>query len=219
MKKLIRFWKKCDFPIHLIVVWDRLCNLFFCLVGTIWTKFILKIHRCSYGKGLKVDGFPRIRCLRSRQLNIGDYCKIKSRFGSNLVGRTTPCVFQCYSTGRISVGNRSGISFAVISSRASIEIGQNVNIGGNVRIFDHNYHSLNYLARRDGQRDQLNVDSAPIRIGDDVFIGTNTIILKGVTIGDRSIVAAGSVVSRSIPSDEIWGGNPARMIRKLEVAK
>lgn len=51
-------------------------------------------------------------------------------------------------------------------------------------------------------------------IGDDVFIGTNCIILKGVTIGARSIIAAGSVVTKSIPADCIAGGNPAKIIRR-----
>ena len=57
--------------------------------------------------------------------------------------------------------------------------------------------------------------SKPIVIEDDVFIGANCLILKGVTIGARSIVAAGSVVTRSVPADCIVGGNPARIIRRL----
>ena len=57
--------------------------------------------------------------------------------------------------------------------------------------------------------------TAPICIGEDVFIGANSTILKGVTIGDRSIVASGSVVTKSIPSDQLWGGNPAKKIRDL----
>ena len=56
---------------------------------------------------------------------------------------------------------------------------------------------------------------APVIIEDTVFIGAKCIILKGVTIGQNSIVGAGSVVTKSIPADEIWGGNPAKFIRKL----
>lgn len=62
---------------------------------------------------------------------------------------------------------------------------------------------------------KLNIDHAPIVIEDDVFIGAHCIISKGVTIGARSIVAAGSVVVKSIPPDEVWGGNPARFIKKV----
>lgn len=70
-----------------------------------------------------------------------------------------------------------------------------------------------YLVRR-GQYTDWGV-SKPIVIEDDVFIGANCLILKGVTIGARSIVAAGSVVTRSVPADCIVGGNPARIIKRL----
>ncbi|WP_407947752.1 acyltransferase [Pontiella desulfatans] len=73
------------------------------------------------------------------------------------------------------------------------------------------------MDRRDGALDVNGTKSSPIKIGNDVFVGTNSIILKGATIGDRSIIAAGSIVSGSIPPDEIWGGNPARLIRKINV--
>jgi acetyltransferase-like isoleucine patch superfamily enzyme len=61
-------------------------------------------------------------------------------------------------------------------------------------------------------RDQP-AEIAPIRIGRDVIVGVNSVILKGVEIGDGAVVAAGSVVTKSIPTNEIWGGNPARKIR------
>ena len=53
-------------------------------------------------------------------------------------------------------------------------------------------------------------------IGNDVFIGTNSLILKGVEIGDRSIIGAGSVVTKSVPASEIWAGNPAVFLRKID---
>jgi len=57
------------------------------------------------------------------------------------------------------------------------------------------------------------VNTAPIIIRDYVFIGGSSIILKGVTIGKNSIVAAGSMVTKSIPDNEIWGGNPAKYLK------
>lgn len=56
----------------------------------------------------------------------------------------------------------------------------------------------------------------PVVIKNGVFIGANSIILKGVTIGEKAIVGAGSVVTRSIPDGEIWAGNPAKFIRKIK---
>ncbi|MBU3855540.1 MAG: acyltransferase, partial [Candidatus Phocaeicola excrementipullorum] len=86
-------------------------------------------------------------------------------------------------------------------------------IGGNCVLIDTDAHNMNYIIRR-GQNTDWGI-SSPIVIEDDVFIGVNCIILKGVTIGARSIIAAGSVVTKSIPADCIAGGNPAKVIRLL----
>lgn len=79
-------------------------------------------------------------------------------------------------------------------------------------IYDNDFHSISYTERINGDK---NIKAAPVIIQDSAFIGAHSIILKGVTIGARSVVGAGSVVAKSIPSDEVWAGNPARFIRKL----
>ena len=71
------------------------------------------------------------------------------------------------------------------------------------------------MERRDYHTDKLHVKTAPIEIGDDVFIGARCIICKGVTIGDRTIIAAGSIVVNNIPADCIAGGNPCKIIRHI----
>ena len=91
-------------------------------------------------------------------------------------------------------------------------IGNNVIIGVGTQIRDTDNHSLNPFDRLNGL-DWKNKKTQPIKIGDNVFIGTNTIILKGVEIGDNCIIAAGSVVTKSIPENEIWGGNPAKFLK------
>lgn len=117
------------------------------------------------------------------------------------------------------IGDNCGFSSICISVYNSIRIGNNVIIGANTKLNDSNGHCINYLERRKEREykdwSKLNIDHAPIVIEDDVFIGAHCIISKGVTIGARSIVAAGSVVVKSIPPDEVWGGNPARFIKKL----
>jgi len=60
-----------------------------------------------------------------------------------------------------------------------------------------------------------NVQSAPILLSKGCFIGANSTILKGVTVGEYSIIAAGSVLTKSVPANEIWGGNPAKFIKKV----
>lgn len=118
------------------------------------------------------------------------------------------------------IGDNCGFSSICMSVHDSIRIGNNVIIGANTRLNDSNDHSINYLERRMEREykdwSKLNIDHAPIIIEDDVFIGAHCIISKGITIGARSIVAAGSVVVKSIPSDEVWGGNPAKFIKKLQ---
>lgn len=86
-----------------------------------------------------------------------------------------------------------------------------MNLGGNARIFDHDFHPLDPQFRRLGEKAQaLHVRTSPVMIGDDVFVGSNAIILKGVTLGDRVIIAAGSVVFKGdYAPDSLLAGNPA----------
>ena len=110
------------------------------------------------------------------------------------------------------IGNHTGFSGVSIFCASSIKIGNYCNIGGNVFIWDTDFHPLNMEERRISSQ---NIRSSPIIIEDDVFIGANSIILKGVSIGQGSIVGAGSVVTKNIPPMEIWAGNPAKFIRKI----
>jgi len=105
------------------------------------------------------------------------------------------------------------MSSTVLWAHNKIVIGNYVKIGGNCILIDTDAHNLDFSIRR-GQYTDWG-ESAPIVVEDDAFIGANCIILKGVTIGARSIIAAGSVVTKSIPADCVAGGNPARVIRQL----
>ena len=100
--------------------------------------------------------------------------------------------------------------------------GNYVKIGGDCIIMDTDAHSLDYMVRRLREKnadgfgmDGLSAATAPIVIEDDVLIGTRCIILKGVTIGARSIIGSGSVVVKSIPADCIAAGNPCKIIRYI----
>lgn len=95
-------------------------------------------------------------------------------------------------------------------------------IAHNVNIFDNDTHPTDYLERRQDAENILcygkfedfsSLKKAPVMIGDDVWIGCNSIILKGVTIGNGSIVAAGSVVTKDVPANVIVGGNPAKILK------
>ncbi|HTL80354.1 MAG TPA: acyltransferase [Bacteroidia bacterium] len=121
--------------------------------------------------------------------------------------------------GKIEIGEYSMVPRGGhIWSMDHIRIGNRVMLSFNVTIFDNNSHPLDAGERHrhflDADADVV-VDTAPVVIEDDVWIGCNSIILKGVTIGKGSIVAAGSVVTKSVPANCIVAGNPAAVVKQL----
>lgn len=122
-------------------------------------------------------------------------------------------------SARIIIGDNVGVSSSCLWANESITIGNNVLIGGDCIIIDSDVHSHYNVERRKG-RAPLNgkykiVPTASVVIEDDVWIGARSLILKGVTIGARSIIGAGSVVTQSIPADCIAAGNPCKIIKKI----
>ena len=96
----------------------------------------------------------------------------------------------------------------------SVRIGRHCLLAADVSVFDMDGHPLDADRRRAGEPTPPDA-IAPVVIGDDVWIGNGSLILKGVTIGDRAIVAARSVVTKDVPPDAIVAGNPARVVRTL----
>ena len=105
------------------------------------------------------------------------------------------------------------MSSTILRAHKSIVIGDNVKIGGCVTILDSDAHSLNWEKRRNVDEDSACKRDAAVIIEDDVLVGMNTLILKGVTIGARSIIGAGSVVTKNIPADCIAAGNPCKVLK------
>lgn len=200
---------------RLYSAWDILWIKLDFMGSTMKSRFSLWLQGCRVGAGFKTSGKCYFKARQADSIRIGNSVILLAGHRTNRVGLTNPVLLETFEGGLIEIGHHSGASAMVISSRSRVSIGEYVKMGGNVRIFDHDYHSLYFLCRR-GAEDRLHVSTKPVIIGDDVFIGTNSIILKGVTIGDRSIIGAGSVVSQNIPNDEIWAGNPARFVRRLE---
>lgn len=166
----------------------------------------------KFGKNLLFFGIPVFKFFRSSKILISSNVTFRSTTSSNFVGLNKRCSIYVENEGQLTIGENSGFSGVSIYCSKKIIIGQNVQVGGNVNIWDTDFHPINYLERRNNRNE--NIKSGSILIGDDVFIGANSIILKGVTVGDRSIIGAGSVVTKSIPHDEIWAGNPVKFIKK-----
>ena len=189
----------------------RLILLIMSLSDDIYNKIILKYRHVSAGEKLKING--RIYAVSNTPdgIQIGNNVRINSNKSSNPIGGDTRTVLFAKGNGKIEIGNSCGISNSTIFACESITIGNNVLIGGSVKIYDTDFHWLDY----DKRINSTGGVTKPVVIKDGAFIGAHTIILKGVSIGEKSIVGAGSVVTKSIPDGEIWAGNPASFKRKV----
>ena len=182
-------------------------------ICTLRFKIILLLNEVKYGEGIRCyNSTPKLQINRKGYLSLGKNIVFNSYTDHSW---NSNCKLLVLKDAELTIGDNSGMNGVMIYCSKRVAIGDNVKIGGGSRISDSNHHSLDYFNRRDAKKDSANAMSSPVTIGNDVFIGANCYIGKGVTIGDRSIIAAGSVVVKSIPPDEIWGGNPAKLIRKL----
>ncbi len=164
-------------------------------------------QRChSVGKNLKTDGdIPLI--VGSGRIIIGDNFKIGNR-----------CAFlvasNLFEMPELIIGNNTTINYmSGISVECRVEIGNNCVLAGETMIFDNNSHSIYPVNNRAMTRE----DVAPVKIEDDVWIGMRSMILKGVTIGKGAVVASCSVVTKDVPAMTLVGGNPARIIKNIEI--
>jgi acetyltransferase-like isoleucine patch superfamily enzyme len=163
------------------------------------------------GEGCRFCGLPDIRRMPDSVIRIGARCEFRSAPWSNQVGLNRPCsISTLRENALIEIGHDSGFSGAVIGAAERIVIGSHVLVGGNCTITDTDWHALTHERRKTEPG-----NCAPVVIEDEVFLSMNVIVLKGVTIGAGTVVAAGSVVSKSLPGGVIAGGAPARVLREL----
>lgn len=178
---------------------------------TVLNKVILRMHKAEIEDNIVING--RLRLFGNGKLQLGEGVRINSLYRMNPIGGNEFCSIYIKPNALVKIGKNTGISNAALYASKCIEIGERVKIGGNVKIYDTDFHSLNYKER--AMANDPGVKSESVYIRDDAFIGAHSIILKGVTVGERSVIAAGSVVTKSVPHDEMWGGVPARFIKKL----
>jgi maltose O-acetyltransferase len=144
--------------------------------------------------------------------------------GKNSVIRGELLIYS--HSGKISVGESCYVGDGSrIWSSESVNIGNRVLISHNVNIHDTDSHSINtelrsqhfYAIMSTGHPKEniFDIKASPVVIDDDVWIGFNSTILKGVKIGKGSIIAACSVVTKDVPPNVIVAGNPAKVIREL----
>lgn len=177
-------------------------------------RLYCKIRGVKYGANLRTIGIPLVYRHKEARIILEDNVVLNSSPKFNLAGINHPVILAAVKkNSRIFVGSGSGMSGAVIHARTLIQIGKFVNIGANSKLYDHDFHSLDYRERRIDSLE--NIRSAALIIEDDVWIGADSLILKGVRIGRGAIIGAGSVVTKDIPPFTIWAGNPAKFIRNI----
>lgn len=177
-------------------------------------RLLLDGNNVEYKK-IVTSGLPYVSVARKGKCVIGDNFAMNNNLHGNPIGRVHRCILFVDNGAELIIGNNVGISSAALVAKKSIRVGNDVKIGGGVCIYDTDFHSLDALIRKDKVLDTINVHHSSVVIGNNVFIGAHSTILKGVKVGDNAIIGACSVVTKSIPANEIWAGNPARFIKTI----
>lgn len=180
------------------------------LPSDIYNRIVLAYRKVDYVSRPIIHG-KIYMVADKRAISFGRNVRINSSMKSDPIGGSSRTILFAEPGAKIEIGNNVGISNTAIHAAQRVVIEDDVMIGGDCRIYDTDFHSIDYEARM--MKRDTTAKSAPVVIKKGAFIGASSIILKGVTIGERSVVAAGSVVTRDIPHDQIWGGQCAAPLR------
>lgn len=189
-------------------------KLRFRLESEMW-RFYLGLRGVRCGRDVTLAGRPLVTGARNGSIVLSDRVELISVSHRTNLGVRSPTILRILAPGAaIYVGEDTGISGAVICSALSVQIGKRCLFGADVMVFDTDFHHLEPAGRRYGAPNWSEI-SAPVVIEDDVFVGTRSIVTKGVRIGRGSVVGAGSIVTSDVPPMTLVAGVPARRIRSL----
>jgi acetyltransferase-like isoleucine patch superfamily enzyme len=184
----------------------RKCNL---LIYNHLIHFVCYIKGVKVGRKVDFNGFPVIRRCYDSKILIGDNCTFNSAKNSVHIGLQKRCTFVTRNEkAEIIFGKNTGASGLTVVSCSKVQIGDNVLIGAHCHIYDTDFHHSD----PNNRLNKYNIPTRPIIIEDNVFIGFNCFISKGVTIGENSVIGANSVVLNDIPKNSIALGNPCKVI-------
>ncbi len=165
----------------------------------------------GWGAGWKLYGLPIWQIHRRSRVQIGSRLQLRSTRRSNPLGPYHPCIISTRTAQAVLlIGDDFGMTGGSLVCALRIQIGHRVTVGCNTIITDTDFHPLDAAVRRERFLDGA---AAPVVIEDDVFIGMNALILKGVRLGAGCVIGAGSVVTRDVPPGAIAAGNPAQIVR------
>ena len=187
-----------------------------------WNKIYFFLDNIKYGKNFRVFNHLYLKIHVGALVQIGNNCTIMSGAGLNPLSRNIKTCIYVGKKATLKLGNDVGISSSTLWVKESVSIGNSVAIGADCIIMDTDAHNLDWKIRCSEETneygesvDMVTAASAPIVIEDNVLVGARCIILKGVTIGARSIIGSGSIVTKDIPSDCIAAGNPCKVIKSI----
>jgi len=185
---------------------DLLFSFLIELISSFYMRFRLTLRNVSFEKNVHFFGLTIIKKHSKGTISIAKDCVFRSLPSSNLIGINRPCILSVLTeSATLKIGEGCGFSGTVIGCFNKIIIGKNVRCGANTLITDSDWHL-------DDFRSAL---SKPIIIGDNVWLGVNVTVMKGVTIGNNTIIGAGSIVTKNIPANVIAGGNPCKVIKEI----
>lgn len=196
-KAIRKVWRKLS-----AVVWRARTSAAFMASGVKYFDF-------------RTTGVPIVKVAKDGNMSIGRGFVMNNGLAGNWIGSCEPCMFVVAKGCSLAIGDNVGISQSALVACADIVVENNVKIGGGVAVFTTDFHSLDPVIRASPE-DTAHKVCKPVRICEGAFIGARSMILKGVTIGRNSIIGCASVVTKSVPDNEIWAGNPAKFIRKVE---
>ena len=187
-----------------------------------WNKIYFFLNNIKYGKNFRVFNHLYLKIHVGALVQIGNNCTIMSGAGLNPLSRNIKTCIYVGKKATLKLGNDVGVSSSTLWVKESVSIGNSVAIGADCIIMDTDAHNLDWKIRCSEETneygesvDMVTAASAPIVIEDNVLVGARCIILKGVTIGARSIIGSGSIVTKDIPSDCIAAGNPCKVIKSI----
>lgn len=178
---------------------------------------IVKLMGVTVKGNVSFQGLPIVSMIDQSSISIDEGCNLVSRSDMTDLGVNHPLILRTLRpNAKITIGKNTGISGGSICAAIRVDIGSECLIGANVTITDTDFHPIAPAGRFYNENPQ-DIAAAPVVIEDNVFIGTGSIILKGVRIGENSVIGAGSIVTKSIPKNTIAAGNPARVLREIDI--
>lgn len=189
----------------------RSCNRF---LHNWWFKIVTVCNKTSatiigvkISRHVRFNGWTSFFRATDSKIQIGSNCTFNSSCYANHIGLNHRCIITTMTKeASIRVGRNTGMSSTTITSWDSIDIGENVRIGANCVIMDGDFHLDDPRTPRPSK----------IQIGNNVWLGANVVVLKGVTIGDNSIIGMNSVVTKDIPANCVAVGSPCKMVRSIQ---